>query len=474
MAFVVPRPGAAVDRRRARRVGARADGQLQGAPGRRGVDELPLTATGKVRKEDLARPRRWRARASRYAGVSDAGRRRSLGVVLARCGWWSSGCGWPRRRRPPCWPTGAPTSSRSRRRRATRCATSSARSASAATCPTRPSPSTTGASAAWSSTSARTTTASGSRSCSAGADVFVTNLRPDALDKLGLEPEATVRAPSAPRVLQRQRLRPARRRPQPPDLRHRRLLGAFGPVHADGRRRRQPAQRPGRHRRPHHRPGRPGRASSARCSSSGRPAGAGWSRCRCCAPGPTSSGGTWACSLALGKVAGAEPRHRNQAPLMNPYRAADGRWFFFTGLEAGPPHRLGVPGARPPRSRWSDPRFADAAAIRRNRAEVIALLDEIVAERPLARVGRALRRRRRVVGAGPDAGPGGGRPAAARQRRLRRGRRRRLAVGERPGDLLATHRPRPAAGRRTSASTPTRCCARAGEPDRLRAARVQG
>jgi crotonobetainyl-CoA:carnitine CoA-transferase CaiB-like acyl-CoA transferase len=86
--------------------------------------------------------------------------------------------------------------------------------------------------------------------------------------------------------------------------------------------------------------------------------------------------------LALGKVAGAEPRHRNQAPLMNPYRAGDGRWFFFTGLEADRHidsvlRALGRPELR------DDPRFADAAAIRRNRAEVIAILDAIVAERPL-------------------------------------------------------------------------------------------
>ena len=40
------------------------------------------------------------------------------------CGWSSSGCGWPRRRPRRCWPTGAPTSSRSSRRRAIRCATS--------------------------------------------------------------------------------------------------------------------------------------------------------------------------------------------------------------------------------------------------------------------------------------------------------------------------------------------------------------
>ena len=87
--------------------------------------------------------------------------------------------------------------------------------------------------------------------------------------------------------------------------------------------------------------------------------------------------------MALGKVAGAEPRHRNQSPLMNPYRAADGRWFFFTGLEAerhiGPVCRaLGRPDL------LDDERFASASAMRRHRTEVIALLDEVIAERPLA------------------------------------------------------------------------------------------
>ncbi len=87
--------------------------------------------------------------------------------------------------------------------------------------------------------------------------------------------------------------------------------------------------------------------------------------------------------MTLGKVARAESRARNQAPLMNPYRAADGRWFFLTGLEAarhvGPVCRaLGHP------ELLDDPRFADAASIRRHRAEVIAVLDEIVAERRLA------------------------------------------------------------------------------------------
>lgn len=87
--------------------------------------------------------------------------------------------------------------------------------------------------------------------------------------------------------------------------------------------------------------------------------------------------------MALGRVAGSEPRHRNQAPLMNPYRAADGRWFFFTGLEAAR-HIPAVCRALGRPDLLDDPRFADAGAIRKNRSEVIAVLDQVIAERPLA------------------------------------------------------------------------------------------
>jgi crotonobetainyl-CoA:carnitine CoA-transferase CaiB-like acyl-CoA transferase len=93
----------------------------------------------------------------------------------------------------------------------------------------------------------------------------------------------------------------------------------------------------------------------------------------------------WDLSLqaTLGKVAGAEARESNQTPLMNSYRTKDGRWFFFMGLEADRHidavcRALGRPDLR------ADPRFADARAIRRNRREVIAILDGIIAELPLA------------------------------------------------------------------------------------------
>ena len=86
--------------------------------------------------------------------------------------------------------------------------------------------------------------------------------------------------------------------------------------------------------------------------------------------------------LSLGKVAGAEPRDQNQAPLMNPYRTKDGRWFFFTGLESER-HLPAVLRALERTDLHGDERFASAKAIRRNRTEVIALLDELVAERTL-------------------------------------------------------------------------------------------
>ncbi len=92
----------------------------------------------------------------------------------------------------------------------------------------------------------------------------------------------------------------------------------------------------------------------------------------------------WDLSLqaALGKVARAEARHSNQTPLMNSYRTADGRWFFLTGLEADR-HIDTVYRALGRPDLLSDPRFADAGAIRRNRTEVIAVLDEIIAEQTL-------------------------------------------------------------------------------------------
>jgi crotonobetainyl-CoA:carnitine CoA-transferase CaiB-like acyl-CoA transferase len=93
----------------------------------------------------------------------------------------------------------------------------------------------------------------------------------------------------------------------------------------------------------------------------------------------------WDLSLQanLGKVAPAESRAVNQTPFMNSYRTRDGRWFFFTALEADR-HIADIYRALGREDLHDDPRFADARALRKNRAEVIAILDEIIGREPLA------------------------------------------------------------------------------------------
>ena len=286
------------------------------------VDELPLNATGKVVKDALASTRgRPRSRATRMSEPSA----RQASRRSPACGWSSWGCGWPPRRPPRCWPTGAPTSSRSSRRPATPCATSSAPSGIGDDMPNP--------AFALDNRGKRSVVldlrepraAAHLEELLATADVFVTNLRPDALDALGLEAEATVAR--HPRLVYcsvsgyglrgEDRNRPAYD------------IGAFwarsglSSQLADSRGR--PAQRPRRHRRPHHWAGRPGRASWPPCSSSGTPGGAGWSRSRCCAPAPTSSGWDLGLQRRWARWPGPSRVRSNQTPLMNSYRTSDGR-----------------------------------------------------------------------------------------------------------------------------------------------------
>ena len=94
--------------------------------------------------------------------------------------------------------------------------------------------------------------------------------------------------------------------------------------------------------------------------------------------------------MMLGKVSPAESRHHNQSPLMNPYRAADGEWFFLTGLEADR-HIGAVSRALGRPDLLEDERFCSASAIRRNRTEFIALLDADHRRATPGRVGRAVR-----------------------------------------------------------------------------------
>ena len=215
----------------------------------------------------------------------------------------------------------------------------------------------------------------------ASADVFVTNLRPDALDKLGLEAEATV-------------------------ARHPRLVYAsisgYG-LRGDDRNRPtydigafwarsglsiQMADRDGV---PLNARGGIGDHITGLAALSGilaavmeqRHTGRGRVvEVSLLRTGAYVLGWDLGLQATLGKVAGSEPRDRNQAPLMNPYRTADGRWFFFTGLETAR-HLPAVCRALGRPDLLEDPRFESASAVRKNRVEVIALLDELIAERPM-------------------------------------------------------------------------------------------
>lgn len=216
----------------------------------------------------------------------------------------------------------------------------------------------------------------------AGADVFVSNLRPDALDRLGLEPSTTVAR--HPHLLycsvSGYGLRgPERNRPTYD-------IGAFW---ARSGLSVQMADGDGN---PLNARGGIGDHITALAALSGILAGVLEQRATgrgrvvevsLLRTGAYVLGWDLGLQLALGKVAGAEPRHRNQAPLMNPYRTADGHWFFFTGLEADR-HIGAVCRALGRPDLLQDERFTDAVAIRRHRREVIAILDEIVATRTMA------------------------------------------------------------------------------------------
>ena len=125
------------------------------------------------------------------------------------------------------------------------------------------------------------------------ADVFLTNLRPDALDGLDLEPAATVARHPRLVYCSVSGYGLPRRGPQPSRLRHRGLLGAHRaslsswPTATASRSTRAAASATTSAGWP------PWPACWRRCSSSARPGtGASSSRSPCCGPGPTCSGGT--------------------------------------------------------------------------------------------------------------------------------------------------------------------------------------
>ncbi|ODU02815.1 MAG: hypothetical protein ABS81_16400 [Pseudonocardia sp. SCN 72-86] len=98
--------------------------------------------------------------------------------------------------------------------------------------------------------------------------------------------------------------------------------------------------------------------------------------------------GMWAIAAELatqsmgGRPRAPYPRERCPTPMYNSYRAADDRWFFLVGVEAGRqlPKVLSAIG-RPDLA--SDERFDGARALTKNREEVVALLDAAFAAEPI-------------------------------------------------------------------------------------------
>lgn len=223
-----------------------------------------------------------------------------------------------------------------------------------------------------------------------GADVFVSNLRPDALDKLGLEPEATVgRHPHLVYcAISGYGLRGEDRNRPSYDLGafwarsglSSQLAGSDGvPLNARGAI-------------GDHITGLAALAGVLAAILEQRHTGRGQVvEASLLGTGAYVMGWDLSLQLGFGKVTGPEARNENRTPLMNSYRTSDGRWFFFIGLETER-HFPAVCRALDRLDLLDDPRFADAASVRRNCSELISVLDEVIGSRTLDEWSRAFER----------------------------------------------------------------------------------
>ncbi|MBA4863428.1 CoA transferase [Streptomyces sp. PSKA54] len=99
--------------------------------------------------------------------------------------------------------------------------------------------------------------------------------------------------------------------------------------------------------------------------------------------GTYANGNDLALQNFFGKRGRTRPRTEHESPLYNCYRAADGRWFWLVGLE-GNRHWPGVVKALGREDLAEDERFATGKARRGHVRELIASFDEEFAKRPLA------------------------------------------------------------------------------------------
>lgn len=86
--------------------------------------------------------------------------------------------------------------------------------------------------------------------------------------------------------------------------------------------------------------------------------------------------------LTFGRLKRMRPREEHDTPLVNTYRAADDRWFVLIGMEADR-HFPGVCTSIDRPELVDDQRFSSASNIRKNAVDLIALLDEAFASQPL-------------------------------------------------------------------------------------------
>ena len=164
----------------------------------------------------------------------------------------------------------------------------------------------------------------------ADADVFVTNLRPAALERLGLGPDGAARPPPAARLRRHHRLRARRPRRRPGRLRHRRVLGPGRRRRVAARPRRAAAVPAGRHGRPLRRHDRRGHDQRRARGPAPPPARAGWCRRRCCARAPTRSASTStsrSCGAARSPPTSARPWAARPSTTTRPATAGrSGSW----------------------------------------------------------------------------------------------------------------------------------------------------
>ena len=95
--------------------------------------------------------------------------------------------------------------------------------------------------------------------------------------------------------------------------------------------------------------------------------------------------------LRVGAIFPQIGRRQVNNPLINPYRAGDGRWFYLANLQADR-YWPGFCRAIGREDLLADPRFADLRTRRENAAELIRILDEVFAGRSRAEWGAAFDR----------------------------------------------------------------------------------